>query len=1400
VDVTAAKGGAGQVLLDPKNITISNGADSPSYTVTPLTYGKPKPDDMHGSGGAIEVSPGYIAVASPDDSTVAPKAGAVRLYKLDGELVSTLTGSQADDRVGLRNDGDPFPSIIPVGNGNYLVVSAYWKNGAKAEAGAVTFVNGAAGASGMVSSSNSLVGSEQGAQLGSDDDVITVLRNGNYLIRSLEWNNWAGAVTWGSGTTGVVGEISSSNSLVGSQAGDRVGWGGIIELNRDNYVVASQYWANGTASNAGAVTWGSGTAGVTGVVSSSNSLVGSTAGDRIGLTGNARDPNGVMALNNGNYVVASPFWAKGALKEAGAVTWGNGNGGTTGEISSNSSLVGSQADDMVGIGGVKALTNGNYVVGSWSWADGGVRQVGAVTWANGVTGISGEISSSNSLIGSQEYDRVGLYGNSITELSNSNSDYVVANRDWANGSEKKAGAVTWGSGTAGVSGVINSNNSLVGTTANDAVGSGGITALANGNYVVASPNWGNGSVQNAGAVTWGDGSNGGKGISGEVGSHNSLVGSQEGDAVGGSRITALRNGNYVVGSSGWAQKRGAVTWGSATAGVSGVVSSDNSLVGSHERDFVGSYYSVTELSNGNYVVSSPDWANGTAARAGAVTWVDGSKGISGEISSSNSLVGRLENDTVGADVTALTNGNYVVNSSSWANGTVKNAGAVTWVNGLKGLTGEINSQNSLVGSQEGDLVGRGGVIALGNGNYVVISPYWVNGTAAQAGAVTWGNGTEGVSGVVNSGNSLVGSQTDDQVGSDGIAVLSSGNYVVLSSLWANGAQAEAGAVTIASGATGMAGVVGSGNSLVGVHAGDHLGTTDLWEWNPVEGVRELSNGAVLVPSPHYNSGQGRVDILSLGQPNPLLYALDPGANYNLNVGTLANLLATGAQVTLQANTDISLLDALKVNSGAGGGLTLQAGRSILLHADVHTGNGGLTLIANDTAASGVVDAHRDAGAGDITQAAGTTIDAGTGIVSLQIRDGQGIANAQAGNITLARVLAGDLKIDSHGLTATLAAQNKVYDGGTAATATSAVTGLAFQAGSNLSFMPTTARFADKNVGTGKTVTADALQITGFHGTQASALHSDGQVLTPTATADISQRVLNVTATAANKVYDGNPAASIRFGDDRVAGDVLSLAGIGSFDNKNAGVGKTVTVGGISLAGADAGNYSFNTSATTQANITPRVLNVTATAANKVYDGNVWAQLQFVDDRLAGDVLSLAGSGSFDNKNAGVGKTVTVGGISLAGADAGNYSVGASNASTQADIGQRALHVVATAANKVYDGNTAASIRFSDDRVAGDVLSLAGIASFDTESVGRSKTVSIRGITLGGVDAGNYSFPTTLTALADITQRSAPLPDPDRQARDFIQQQERDFAEPTQTALDLTVWGAKAPAQQLQRLN
>src|SRR5205814_8644093 len=125
-------------------------------------------------------------------------------------------------------------------------------------------------------------------------------------------------------------------------------------------------------------------------------------------------------------------------------------------------------------------------------------------------------------------------------------------------------------------------------------------------------------------------------------------------------------------------------------------------------------------------------------------------------------------DSVGySRVTALANGNYVVRTPGWDRGAIADAGAVTLGDGTTGVSGVITPLNSLVGGAAGDEVGYG-AIPLANSNYVILSPYRANGTAAQAGAVTWASGISGIVGEVSAANSLVGSTANGEVGAHGV--------------------------------------------------------------------------------------------------------------------------------------------------------------------------------------------------------------------------------------------------------------------------------------------------------------------------------------------------------------------------------------------------------------------------------------------------------------------------------------------------------------------------------------------------------------------------------------------------------------------------------------------------------
>ena len=137
----------------------------------------------------------------------------------------------------------------------------------------------------------------------------------------------------------------------------------------------------------------------------------------------------------------------------------------------------------------------------------------------------------------------------------------------------------------------------------------------------------------------------------------------------------------------------------------------------------------------------------------------------------------------GTEIFALPNGNIVITDPEYdiPNG-ASNVGAVYLYNGATGtlistLTGSATSD--LIGLPDRSLFGallQSGVVVLPNGNFVVISRLWNNGSIQRVGAVTYVNETTGLSGVVSPSNSLIGSATNDFSGNR-IKILSNGNYV-----------------------------------------------------------------------------------------------------------------------------------------------------------------------------------------------------------------------------------------------------------------------------------------------------------------------------------------------------------------------------------------------------------------------------------------------------------------------------------------------------------------------------------------------------------------------------------------------------------------------------------------------
>jgi hypothetical protein len=239
--------------------------------------------------------------------------------------------------------------------------------------------------------------------------------------------------------------------------------------------------------------------------------------------------------------------------------------------------------------------------------------------------------------------------------------------------------------------------------------------------------------------------------------------------------------------------------------------------------------------------------------------------------------------------------------------------------------------------------------------------------------------------------------------------------------------------------------------------------------------------------------------------------------------------------------------------------------------------------------------------------------------------------------------------------------------------------------------------------------------------------------------------------ANNKVYDGTTTATVS-GTPVLAGvlgtDAVSLSGsaVGSFVSKAVGIGKVVNVSGLGLAGADGGNYTISIP-TLQANITTASLIVTAIANDKVYDGTTAASAHLSDNRAAGDSLSTSfATAAFVDKNVGNGKTVNVTGISVTGADAGNYAAN-TTATAIAAINPATLIGIAGNQSRLYGGaNPGFTVSYTGF-VSGENSSLlTGSLSFSTTANINSPAGNYA-VTPSGQSAPNYTIqyvPGTLT--------------------------------------------------------
>lgn len=345
--------------------------------------------------------------------------------------------------------------------------------------------------------------------------------------------------------------------------------------------------------------------------------------------------------------------------------------------------------------------------------------------------------------------------------------------------------------------------------------------------------------------------------------------------------------------------------------------------------------------------------------------------------------------------------------------------------------------------------------------------------------------------------------------------------------------------------------------------------------------------------------------------------------------------------------------------------------------------------------------------------------------------------------------------------------DKTYNGTTAADI-SLGTLSGFVEGENVT-VTGSGNFADKNAGTGKTVT---VQYTLQDGT-GGGLASNYSLANTTATADIDAKKITVSGiTAADRTYDGTTAVGLNTGtavfEGMINGDNLAIANAtGTMADKNIGTEKKVSITGITLGGEDAGNYSLLTKTdTATVNISAKEITVSGiTAVGRTYDGTTAVSLSTseaaFDGMIKGDNLTVAdATGTMADKNVGTDKKVSITGIALGGTDAGNYRLLTETDTAKVTIKAKDITVSGiTGTDRTYDGTTAVGLNTGtatfEGRIKGDNLTIAtATGTMNDKNAGEEKKVSITGITLGGTDAGNYNLLTTAdTATVNISPKS-----------------------------------------------
>ena len=288
---------------------------------------------------------------------------------------------------------------------------------------------------------------------------------------------------------------------------------------------------------------------------------------------------------------------------------------------------------------------------------------------------------------------------------------------------------------------------------------------------------------------------------------------------------------------------------------------------------------------------------------------------------------------------------------------------------------------------------------------------------------------------------------------------------------------------------------------------------------------------------------------------------------------------------------------------------------------------------------------------------------------------------------------------------------------------------------------------------------------GIYGLTAANFVKTGNNITNTSavvTGDLTVNPLpvTVTATPVTYMYNGTVRTQAYTAPAIFANDSVLINGVAT--GKNVGSYNS----SLTASGVDAANYDF-TYVNAALVITPYVINygaggsgpgIAAAANNKVYNANTTATGSLTMINLfPGDVVNASfAAANFAGSNVVTGGTVTFAGITLSGAAAGNYSIGSTPITAQANITPAPVTISGlVAANKQYDGNTNAVVTGTPtitgllgsdtSTLTGSVLSGAFATANPGNAIG--VTANLTNLLLG--NSNYYIAGVTFPLVADI---------------------------------------------------